>query len=422
MKQFFENYETVTAVDALFKPFKPSKSTYKNGPKNPEPIIFENNSQNEKKQQNWRLKLTIPKPFNMTLRATDEKPKQCKRIQSELERTKQMEESECRKMFRANPVPPATFYPIYADMIRKDEIRRKLRKQHCRQMTLAIQKPFDFYYREEVNKLFHAKSMPDLTLNKSKSTYSNRTKTPKSKSVADFSLRNIRAATRAFGDWNWFVKWSLNQNKAVMPKRKLDPPNFAKIHSRMEKKAQNKLPTKVTTVCEPFALHTTSRKKDRRKDEDRLKEKRWPFTVPRIPSGGNKSMYSHQISPPKLNLAAKLRVENSKQMAMKNEEENKKKVWKSALRRCVSAKIAADQDYETDQERLKKKRAVTKSRFIDYQQKLNEIIERVSSRPLLMEQQTNMAAHRRAERIFLEKLQSNGLSEDLIINKSAFPS
>eukprot|EP00069_Balaena_mysticetus_P009510 bmy_06236T0 len=81
---------------------------------------------------------------------------------------KKQEESECKKNFRANPVPAFVFLPLYHDIVKQNEERRRSRKEKNKEALLASQKPFKFIAREEQKQAIWEKQLKDLFKSKKK--------------------------------------------------------------------------------------------------------------------------------------------------------------------------------------------------------------------------------------------------------------
>lgn len=118
----------------------------------------------KKKPKSWTPRITVPVPFEMTLREQNRREK-AQNARSDLEtRQKQLErdEAECRKKFRANPAPSRALLPLYEDLVRRNEERRKKARERSKAALLASQKPFKFIGREEQKRAVREKKLRDL--------------------------------------------------------------------------------------------------------------------------------------------------------------------------------------------------------------------------------------------------------------------
>ena len=102
-------------------------------------------------KREWRPKITIPKPFSMTLREEQKEKKKSKTL-LEIEREKlekeALEEAELNKLFRANPVPATTHLPLYEMINAQHEYRRQQVKENSHKSLKAKERPFSFMERE----------------------------------------------------------------------------------------------------------------------------------------------------------------------------------------------------------------------------------------------------------------------------------
>lgn len=125
------------------------------------------NSTQQSKAKEWSPKITIPKPFTMSVRESSEERKKTRASmeleQARLDREKQ-EEIECQKKFKAKPVPAHTFLPLY-DEIKDQQIEKskKNREQSYKKLT-STQKPFNL---TETKKHQRSASVP-LSMKRSK--------------------------------------------------------------------------------------------------------------------------------------------------------------------------------------------------------------------------------------------------------------
>ncbi|XP_030052028.1 protein FAM161A [Microcaecilia unicolor] len=272
----------------------------------------------KKKAKNWSKKVTVPEPFQMTIREAKKKQQKVK-SKSEIELENSLlkklleEETECQKQFRANPVPASVFFPLYREIMERNEERRKFVKDRSKEILLASQKPFQFIEREERKKKMKKLQLEDLVAPKLK-THTFKAK-PVPKSVYSPAIserlqennlyRAIRIQMRAQELLQSSVPPSMltshcpsgeRKSKCCEPKEELyrkpqinlQVPDFEVLHRKFQKQLLQKKDAKQVTVCEPFYLHTLgipSRKekilRDIQTDEDKLKETRWPYTTPR---------------------------------------------------------------------------------------------------------------------------------------------
>ncbi|NWI65144.1 F161A protein, partial [Todus mexicanus] len=367
-----------------------------------------------KKQKAWSPKVTVPKPFQMTIREAKKKEQNLKsKSQIEMENNllkKQLEEeAECQKKFRANPVPAAIFLPLYHEIVQRNEERRRSVKERSKLKLLASQKPFKFLEREKQRNEMRKMQLRDLSAPENKTKLFKAKPVPKGvyspavndKLKEEELYREIRIRMRAE---ELLRNSSLpnsrlaltNANKKKKQKR-LDPkeaerkprikssvPDFERLHQKFQKQLLQQKQMKHLTVCEPFDLRTPyipSNKgkilKDIQEDEEKLKETRWPYASPRR-KPQNSSSNSHVSG---------------------SGEPKSPKSTESTRRR-----LQAIRDYE-------------KQRMQEYLQELQEMEERVKQRPLLFERVTQKNARIAAEKHYSNRLRALGICPEFVSEK-----
>uniref|UniRef100_A0A8C3Q3K3 Protein FAM161A n=1 Tax=Chrysolophus pictus TaxID=9089 RepID=A0A8C3Q3K3_CHRPC len=368
------------------------------------------------KQKAWSPKITVPKPFQMTIREARKKEQNVKsKSQIEMENNllkKQLEEeAECQKKFRATPVPAAVFLPLYHEIVQRNEERRKSVKERSKLRLLASQKPFKFIEREKQRDEIRKMQLRDL------STPAKKTKPFKAKPVpryiyspsvrdrlqeeelyreirirmrAEELLRNASLPTSRLApkDVNKKKKHKCAEPKEMEHKPKIQPrvPDFDRLHQKFQKRLRQKQQVKHLTVCEPFHLRTPyipSNKgkvlRDIQEDEERLKETRWPYASPRRKPQTRQSSANSPLS--------------------------------------GSGESKAPKVTQSSQRRLQALRNSSKQRMQEYLQELQEMEERVNQRPLLLERVTQNNARIAAEKYYSNRLRALGVCPDFVSKK-----
>ncbi|NWW71206.1 F161A protein, partial [Climacteris rufus] len=369
-----------------------------------------------KKQKAWSPRVTVPKPFQMTIREAQKKEQNVKsKSQIELENhllKKQLEEeAECQKKFRANPVPAAVFLPLYHDIVQRNEERRRSVRERSKLKLLASQKPFKFIERERQRSEIRKMQLRDLSPPENKIKVFRAKPVPKCVYSPDFNdklkeeqlYREIRIRMRAeellrnssvpnsrlaLKDSNKKKKHKSMEPKQTeqKPRTKASIPNFELLHEKFQKRLLQQKKAKHLTVCEPFNLLTSyipSNKdkilKDIEEDEEKLKETRWPFASPRRkPQRGQPSANSHLLG---------------------------------------SGKSTAPKNTESVRQRLQALRNNEKQRRQEYLQELQEMQERVKQRPLLFERVTQKNARIAAEKHYSNRLRALGICPEFVSKK-----
>ncbi|NXV43198.1 F161A protein, partial [Uria aalge] len=369
-----------------------------------------------KKQKAWSPKVTVPKPFQMTIREAKKKEQNLKsKSQIELENNllkKQLEEeAECQKKFRANPVPAAVFLPLYHEIVQRNEERRRSVKERSKLKLLASQKPFKFIEREKQRSEIRKMQLRDLSAPEKKTKLFKAKPVPKCVSSpavtdklkeeelyreirirmrAEELLRNasLPSSRLALKDTNKKKKHKCVEPKHTehKPKIKSNVPDFELLHQKFQKRLLQQKQVKHLTVCEPFHLRTPaipSNKgkilKDIQEDEEKLKETRWPYTSPRRkPQMRHSSANSH--------------------LSGFGESKSPRSTESTRRRR------QAIRNYE-------------KQRMQEYLQELQEMEERVNQRPLLFERVTQKNARIAAEKHYSNRLRALGICPEFLSMK-----
>ncbi|NXF04260.1 F161A protein, partial [Smithornis capensis] len=367
-----------------------------------------------KKQKVWSPKVTVPKPFQMTIREAQKKEQNVKsKSQIEMENhllKKQLEEeAECQKKFRANPVPAAIFLPLYHDIVQQNEERRRSVRERSKLKLLASQKPFKFIERERQRSEMRKMQLKDLSPPENRTKVFRAKPVPKCVYSPDFNdrlkeeelYREIRIRMRAEELLrNSSVPNSrLALNKTKKGKKHIEPkqteqkpkikssiPDFELLYERFQKRLLQQKKVKDLTVCEPFNLLTSyipSNKgkilKDIEEDEEKLKETRWPFVSPRRrPQMRHSSANSHPLG---------------------------------------SGKSKSPKNTESTRRRVQAIRNNDKQRRQEYLQELQEMEERVKQRPLLFERVTQKNARIAAEKHYSNRLRALGICPEFVLEK-----
>ncbi|XP_074891530.1 protein FAM161A isoform X1 [Buteo buteo] len=425
-----------------------------------------------KKQKAWSPKVTVPKPFQMTIREARKKEQNVKsKSQIEMENNllkKQLEEeAECQKKFRANPVPAAVFLPLYHEILQRNEERRRSVKERSKLKLLASQKPFKFLEREKQRNEIRKMQLRDLSAPEKKTNLFKAKPVPKcvySPAVndklreeelcreirirmrAEELLRNSSLPTSrlALKDTNKKKKHKCIEPKETehKPKIKSSVPDFELLHQKFQKRLLQQKQVKHLTVCEPFDLRTPyipSNKgkilKDIQGDEEKLKETRWPYASPRHkPQVRRSSANSHlsgfgESKSPRITESTRRRLQalrDSLEEKRKLEEQQKRNRTKQKqrtkkLQKIVTARAEANDPHQSlaqmSKSKLKTFRNYEKQRMQEYLQELQEMEERVKQRPLLFERVTQKNARIAAEKHYSSRLRALGICPEFVSKK-----
>ncbi|KAJ8045298.1 hypothetical protein HOLleu_08281 [Holothuria leucospilota] len=428
-------------------------------------------SKKQKKKTEWTPHITIPKPFQMTIRDSEKEHKMSRasqEIDEEIKRRLIEEEMECQKHFKATPVPATTFIPLYEDLKEQQTERSREIRLQSKQRLKEVQKPFSFVKREEKQNSL-----------KSKVTTPKQSRTPKfkaravPKAVFDPSVderileeeeyRKIRIKMRAeemlrssslppnmelkakeYSDGKQRRKLMKKREKHAFlsDEHKFHPqingtiPDYNDLYQKFQEEIRQKKSEKEPTVVEPFNLRTSHIPSKREKilaelqaEEDRRKEELRGLHSKTLKSSRSLSTSMDDVLPIKTTSSSILRksmtdkalqerAESEKRQA---EMERQKKLRQKQLQQSVIKKSKAhdtSQSLEaTSREKIKQYREADKEREAEYNRELQEMMERIESRPLLFERESQHNAQKRAERQYIKALRSAGLDEGFLERK-----
>ncbi|XP_044864332.1 LOW QUALITY PROTEIN: protein FAM161A [Mauremys mutica] len=420
-----------------------------------------------KKQKEWSPKVTVPKPFQMTIREAKKKQQNVKsksqiEMENNLLKKHLEEEAECQKKFRANPVPASVFLPLYHEIMERNEERRKFVKERSKDILLASQRPFQFIKREEQRKEIRKMQLKDLSLPEKKTKLFQAKPVPKSvyspaindklkeeklyreiriqmraeELLRNSSLPNSRLASRT-------INKQRKQKEELEHKRRIKSrvPDFETLHQKFQNRLLKQKHVKHITVCEPFNLrtHVSSNKgkilQDIQTDEETLKETRWPYASPRCKprmrcSSANSSPLGREESKsPRITESTKRRIQairKSLEEKRKLEEEQKRirakqKQRVKNLQKLITTRAEANDPHQSlarmSKSKLKIIRQHEKQRMQEYLREREEMEERVNQRPLLLERATQKNARIAAEKHYSDILRELGICEDFLSKK-----
>ncbi|XP_077138827.1 protein FAM161A isoform X2 [Ranitomeya variabilis] len=418
------------------------------------------------KCKEWSHKVTIPQPFDMTIRESMKKEMNVKskseiEMENNLLKKRLEEEAECQKKFRANPVPASVYLPLYHEIVERNEERRNFVKDRSKEILQASQRPFLFTEREERKKQKKEMQLDDLP--NSVHTFKHFKAKPVPKSIYGTSVnerlkeeelyRQIRIQMRSqellhsssYPTSTLACRTSPKSRKTRCQQSKMEEshkpkintqiPNFRVLHENHEKRFLKNKDTKLVTICDPFQLCTSnlaSNKgkilKDIEADEEILKESRWPYKSPRNQlwksSAGLLPLEDDTVVTPKSTESSKRReqaIRKSLEGKLKQEEDKKKSQTRrrekeKTLKKHISRKARAihpDQTQKTHS-KLKELRKSEKRRTKEYMEELGAMKERVSQTPLLLERASQKNARLCAEKHYSTVLRNLGLCDDFV--------
>uniref|UniRef100_U6CS01 Protein FAM161A n=1 Tax=Neovison vison TaxID=452646 RepID=U6CS01_NEOVI len=431
----------------------------------------------KKKPREWVPRITVPEPFQMMIREQRKKEENMK-SKSDIEMAHQVlreqeEESECKKKFRANPVPAFVFLPLYHDIVKQNEERRRRLKEKTKEALLASQKPFKFIAREEQKQAIREKQLRDLCKSKKKtnqfkarpiprSTYgstisSKFSSTSKEKLKEEELYREIVTQLRAQELLQYSSPLPCRSDLRSCAPRKLKCPeqveklkrkhelrcqtaNFEYLPERYRKHLSERKCSELLTIGrKPSGLHAASSSSTKREkiladiasDEEHLKETR-PNLSPRhrltVRSASAKPVPCN-CNPPVPTASSRGREQATRrsleEKKMLEEERNriltKQKQRMKELQKLLTIRAKAYDSHQSlaqmSKSRVKSLRKSEKERMREYQRELEEREEKLKHRPLLFERVAQKNARMAAEKHYSNTLKALGLSDEFVSKK-----
>ncbi|KAM9187499.1 protein FAM161A [Dugong dugon] len=417
-----------------------------------------------KKPKEWVPKITVPEPFQMMTREQKKREENMKsksniEMVHKLSKKEEEEDAECRKKFQASPVPAHVFLPLYHEIVKQNEERRRAAKEKSKEALLASQKPFKFIAREE-QKQAARKKLRDFFKPRKKTDRFKARPIPRSTYGPTASdrvkeeelIRSIRTQLRA---------QNLPQNSSLQPSKpthrslatgKLKCPEKVKCKCKVKchtpgvenlpEKCQKHLVedkcSKLLTACEPFDLHASSSSKrekilaDIKADEENLKETRWPYLSPRhkspVRTASSKPVPCN-CNPPRPTVSSREREQairrSLEEKKMLEQERNriltKQKQRLKELQKLLPTRAKAYDSHESlaqmSKSRIKSLRRSEKERMREYRQELEEREEKLKKRPLLFERVAQKNARMAAEKHYSNTLKALGICDEFVSKK-----
>ncbi|XP_059515686.1 protein FAM161A isoform X1 [Myotis daubentonii] len=421
-----------------------------------------------KKSKEWVPKITVPEPFQMMIREQKKKEENMK-YKSDIDMVhkllKKQEDSECKKKFRANPVPEFVFSPLYHDIVKQNEERRRIMKEKNKEALLASQKPFKFIAREEQKRAIREKQLRDFIKSKKKtnrfkarpiprSTYGS---TTNNRLKEEELFRNIKTQLRA-------QELLLNSSpppyspphrsfaarKPKTPKQaeqlkykcKSRSPiaDFGEAPERYQKHLPEQKSPKILLVYRPSDHHaashaSTKREKnlaDNKAEEENLKETHWAYQSLKHKSPGrspNAKRVPSNCSPPMPTVSSRGREQAARrsleEKKMLEEERTriltKQKQRMKELQKLLTTRTKAYDSHQSlaqiSKSRIKSLRKSEKERMREYRRELEEIEEKLKHRPLLFQRVAQKNARMAAEKHYSNTLKALGISDEFVSKK-----
>ncbi|KAF1511469.1 hypothetical protein FQV19_0003452, partial [Eudyptula minor] len=425
----------------------------------------------------WIPSITIPQPFEMTLREARKKSQLMKsymflELDKQRDKRQSQDEAECQKQFRAQPVPAHVFLPLYQEIMEQNEIRRQIATQKRKELLLSTQRPFSFLEKEEKKKeAIRQKFLAAATPNENSKQKQASKKVPKStyepllgeklkeaelyreiriqmrakdlleSSVALIDTSNCRrepqsrTATKTKQERLGFL-----QDKSFSFKPRINPtiPDFEGLYWAFQREAVRRQEIKEATRNKPFKLRTSNLRGRQRQANEKIKVRRLDISdsqqlckvsVQKSHSLTGLSSLSSNTLPVHITDATRKR-ESAIRYSQDNKKEGdkegiywleKQKKKCQAIQKSVNSRAKALDPHksleETHKEKSKQNWQNMRERTKEYRKELEEMQLRVKNRPYLFEQVTKHDARQGAERRYRHTLQQVGLNEEFVRKK-----
>ena len=297
-----------------------------------------NSCTNSRSVDNWRHRITVPKPFKMEVRRLKKEPlktRAMREVEREHQLKKQQEDTECLRKFKAKPVPAHIYLPLYNEIMEDKETKSRTQREYVKEMLKSTEKPFQFMKREEqkkkermlemwtaryeedeMKKQFKANPFPEHIFEESitdkikeEELYRKiRIQMRAEELLRSSSLPPNMSARSYNGKYRSKTFTDVKRKSCCLPTQpKFHPtinevvPDFEELHRHFLKEMGQRKMAREATVCKPFKLRTEqSRQKhqiydDIAKDETKMKEKKWKFSRNGHTSNCSKSFSSHML-------------------------------------------------------------------------------------------------------------------------------
>lgn len=429
--------------------------------------IYDVENYDDQDDGSWQHRLTIPKPFNMTIREEINQKKKSRSLleyEKECEEKRRIEEEECQKMFKATPVPDHVFMPRYEDIRKKNEMRRSLVKEQTKELLRSQEKPFSFTRihwddekeEEEIREQYNENLAEEIQeIEKRNMIKAN--PIPKhildslidEKLKSDAKLREVKRKLRSFEllrssytpKGMEFRQKLMEQKleskskeierktKKHNPKIHYDLPDYDALYKQFQKELMKKKKVIENTNVQPFTFRTDELVKERRMKQA-WKEESQDGSESRFGKlCKSKSFpdYLHTI-PAKTTTSTQLRMQANREKITKQKINSAKtktmlKPKDDFLKKEIQQKISPGNEKSKNVKSTPKYREQQKN----YSRQLQEMQERLKQRPLLFEQVEKNNVKSRVEKRFKETLRNFGIDESFVTEdlftpqKSSFP-
>uniref|UniRef100_A0A8C7JPP7 Protein FAM161A n=1 Tax=Oncorhynchus kisutch TaxID=8019 RepID=A0A8C7JPP7_ONCKI len=375
-------------------------------PQGPQPKII---TPKLKEDKRCLPKVTVPQPFKMTLREESEG-----QLRKAWEETANKPTATLPR-FKANPVPKSNQLPLYDKIVEECERQRKVLYEKRRDLMLAMQQPFNLGSKVahgSAKRMAVAEGDGDGTAAKEGDEGPKPESSVPVRSYKDILKRCAQLATRHPPPMR------VEKKLTFQPVINRTIPDFGRLHHRFEDRLRSVRQGMHSTVPQPFSFQvnaggdqtvSTSKETQKHGKKDPCPVVKWELA---------RILASSQ----RLTKSALLREEAAKKRLVTREKRLRAEQQKSeagcSLQKKVAKWLNAQKQRSTAraQRQQQNYRKEMKVRSAEYQSELADMMERVNSRPLLL--QRHWQTRREADKRFSLILERAGLDEALLWSKA----
>ncbi|XP_042295511.1 testis-specific protein 10-interacting protein [Sceloporus undulatus] len=211
-------------------------------------------------------------------------------------------------------------------------------------------------------------------------------------------------------------------------------PNFKNLQKRFQDQLARKKEKAKLTICKPFHLHSTNSSQTLSGNEDKQVEEDPFYEVQQLWGVQWRAHSCPDFSPPVMHTkASDKRQEANRLLILEWERRERQEKRRAELRRAKQQQVQRDvakclATYRTQgrspmsiQRRREELRRQEKQRMEEYTLQLQEIQERVDSRPYLFERVMQTNARQAVERRFSQVLSALGINEEMLWKNATRP-
>ncbi|KAG8562180.1 hypothetical protein GDO81_015611 [Engystomops pustulosus] len=398
---------------------------------------------------------TVPQPFQMMLREAEKRQNLKGNAWGDLKDEPNVDDEECLKKFRAQPVPAHVFLPLYNEIMEQNETRRQTGIQKRKKHLMSMQKPFHLTVQDRSQQVERPVSDPS----DHKKVASKQRSIPKSvldPTVSDRLreaeiLRKINSHLRAkdlqesssapiplsrnIRDPNSRTSLKtkeqhlgfLQQDLTFKPRINQYAPDFETLHRNFQKLSLRNQATQEPTETKPFNLRTTRLSSKRRSKKDD-KQETLQETPPRKSLSHLSSLSPNTLpvyitdSTKRREVAIRSSLEDKDNQIIEKEKWLRKHHQKSMkIQNSLSRRAKALDPHKplaaSNKETVRQKQEADRRRMLEYKKELKEMMSRVNTRAFLFEQVAKGCVIKNMERRYTETLEHAGLNDDFVQQK-----